>query len=521
MSNKTIKMLQIRRIIRMIKDGSSQREISRTTNIHRRTIGEYCQRISQSDYSYEALLKLNDEELTRLVSPTERTVKPDPRRQWLEERIDNYIRELSRKGVTKLLLWEEYIAEQPDGYKYSMFSEQLNNYKSKQPSLSMERFPGERLEIDFAGHPLSYVNSKTGELIECPVLICTFTYSGFSYVEPLVSARLEHLVPALNMAMKYFDGVPKMVVSDNMAQVVVRACKYEPIFTELMNQWAEHYQTDLKATRVRKPKDKPMVEKHVDLSYQQIYARMRNEVFYDIAELKVRTLTLLDNFNDRPMYKKGKSRRERFIQEEKPLLRQLPEEPYTLMHKTHAKVKKNYHVILGEDWHQYSVPHQYVGHETDIIYDEDVVEIFLIQGMKRIAVHKRDYRRNGFSTLPEHRTEAHQKYLAQKGWDSDDFIEKAARVGEYTEKVMHWMLASKTFIEQTFDGCIGILRLGDKYGKQRLEAACTRAMKGSHINYRIVKNILENNMDKVPLSPTQLDLFIPEHENIRGPQAYK
>ena len=210
-----------------------------------------------------------------------------------------------------------------------------------------------------------------------------------------------------------------------MKQIVTQTNRYEPSFTLLAEQWSVHYNTSLKAARPAKPKDKPSVEKSVHLSYQRINARMRNETFYSLEELRARVRELLEEFNDRAMFKQGVSRREKFTSEEKHLLRELPAEPFMLKSRTKAKVKPNYHVILGEDWHQYSVPHQYIGQEVTIVYDEQVVEVF-IDNMKRIAVHKRDCRRNGYTTLPEHMPESHLKYKQQKGWTEDDFIYKAA-----------------------------------------------------------------------------------------------
>ena len=518
MTNKRTTMLQIRKVITMMKDGYSQRAISRISGIHRNTIKDYFTRINQTTQSYTDLLKLNDGELSELVYPLIKDHQPDDREQRLQEKIKHYIAELGRRGVTRQLLWEEYIAEQPDGYKYSRFCEYLSQYKTRhQVTLNLIHLPADRFEIDFAGHPLYYVDPSTGELVSCPVLVCCLPYSSYCYIEPLRSSKLEHLVPALNRALEYIGGVPRLVVSDNMAQIVTKACKYEPIFTELVEQWSLHYQTTLKATRVRKPKDKATVEKTVHLSYQQVYARMRNEEYTNIDELKNRVRILLDEFNSRAMYKKEMSRRDRFVQEEMPFLNVLPEQAFVLKHKASAKVKKNHHVILGEDWHQYSVPHQYTGQDVNLVYDENVVEVFL--NMKRIAVHNRNYRRNGYTTLKEHRPESHQRYLEQKGWTPDDFITMAAKVGEHTENAIRNMLLSKNFIEQTYDGCIGILRLGDKYGKPRLEAACRRALYGNNINYRIIKNILDKNLDKIPLI-AQLDLFIPDHENIRGSENY-
>jgi hypothetical protein len=207
------------------------------------------------------------------------------------------------------------------------------------------------------------------------------------------------------------------------------------------------------------------------------------------------------------------------MRQEKSTLRPLPDTPFSLKNRTRARVKKNYHVILGEDMHSYSVPHQYVGQETSIVYDEEVVEVFLCN-LQRIAIHPRNTTRYGYSTLPEHRSESHHRNLQQREWCQDAFIEMANRYGENTGKSINMLLTSRVFVEQTYDSCIGVLQLGKKYGNDRLEAACKRANQGSRITYKIIRNVLENNLDKVQAQQNMLQLFIPEHTNIRGPEAY-
>jgi len=521
MANKPKSMLQVRRILQLLSDGYSKREANRVTGVSRNTIDAYEFRFQQTGKSHNDLLQLTDTELAAVVYSKETAKDRAPRRKNLSENQDYYLKELNRKGVTRELLWQEYRQEQPDGYKYSQFCELLSQFRyKKSPVYHNAYVPGEIFEIDFAGAKMSYIERTTGEIIESPVLVCTLAYSSFSYIEPLASSRMEHLVPSLNRALEYLGGVPKVVLSDNMKQFVTLSNRYEPSFTLLAEQWSVHYNTCLKATRPVKPKDKPSVEKSVHLSYQRINARMRNETFYSLSELKHRVWDLLEEFNDRPMFKQLASRRERFINEEKPTLRELPGEPFTLKYRTKAKVKPNYHVILGEDWHQYSVPHQYIGQDVVIVYDELEVEIF-IGKMQRIAVHRRDFRRNGYTTLAEHMPESHRRYKEQKGWTEDDFTLRASRIGEQTEIAIKRLMESKSFIEQTYDGCIGVLRFAEKYGNDRLEAACKRANIGSRINYKTIQNILKNNLDKVLLKENELTLFIPDHENIRGAETYR
>ncbi len=520
MANKKKSMLQVRRIIQLLSDGCSIRAIKRLTGIHRSTISHYADRIKESGIDNNILLGFTDAKLFDIINIPKAETGHDSRRSWLEDKLEYYLKELQRPYLTRQLLWEEYRKEQPLGYSYSQFCDILQRYKKRtDTSLHLTHLPGQRCEFDFAGKSLYYFDAAKNIWVECPVLVSTLPCTGLSYVEPLESARLVHLIPGLNRIVQYMGGVPCFMVTDNMTQIVKQSSRYEPTFTELAEQWSVHYYTAMKATRVRRPKDKPSVEKSVHLSYQRIYAQMRNETYYSLKELKQRVFELLEEFNHRPMQEHGISRWERFLQQEKATLRPLPDTPFRLKNKTRAKVKKNYHVILGEDMHSYSVPHQYVSQETSIVYDEEVVEVFL-DNLQRIAIHPRNTQRYGYSTLPEHRPESHQRYLQQRGWCQDDFIEMATSIGENTVKSMEMLLTSRVFVEQTYDSCIGMLQLGKKYGNDRLEVACKRANQGSRITYRIIKNILENNLDKLQIQENQFNVFIPEHSNIRGPEAY-
>jgi len=325
--------------------------------------------------------------------------------------------------------------------------------------------------------------------------------------------------PAMNRMLAYFGGVPREVTTDNLKQIVVRADRYEPTFSELADAWGVHNRLYISATRPSKPKDKPDVEKHVDIVYKHVYAPIRNMLITSRQHLVRLVLEKLEDLNNRPQYKNLPSRRDLFEKEEKPLLRSLPDHPFTLKKSTRAKVKLNYHVILGEDWHQYSVPWEYIGQETRILHDSEEVEVFI--GLKRIAVHKRDRRRNRYTTLAEHMPESHRRYKQQRGWQGDDFLEQASRIGTETTASISRLLASSTFPEQTFDACLGILRLADKYGKTRLEAACGRANQGMRVNYKTIQNILKMNLDQVPYLQKDLFTNIPEHENIRGAESYQ
>jgi len=519
MAKKPITMLQIRRILQLLAKGESKRKISQILHSGRHTIDDYVLKIEQSGLSLPLLTKLSDADLATLLYSVNKDPLTDPRYEDLQVRQDYFQKELTRTGVTKLRLWEEYRQQVPDGYSYSQFCDLLAIHTKKNAAtMHFEHKPGERVQIDFAGKSLSYIDSSTGEIISCPVLVCVLPFSGYSYVEALKSACQEHLFPALGRCMSYFGGVPQNVLSDNMKQYVHKSNRYEPIFSEICEQWSLHYNTTLSATRVSKPKDKPSVENAVHLTYMRMYAPLRNETFYSLMELNQGILSTLATHHRIPFQKRTYNRLERFVQEEQPLLKTLPAEPFLIKHTTLAKVQKNYHVILGEDWHQYSVPFQLIGKQVKIIYDNDEVEIYL--GLQRIAVHKRDYRRHGYTTLAEHMPEKHKKYHETKGWDADYFLSKGKELGKCSFEIMNRILQSRTFPEQAYNACLGLLRLGELYGHDRFENACRRAVQSPRVSYRMIDNILTNNLDKQPEDQTALFTVIPDHENLRGSQAY-
>lgn len=519
MAKKPITMLQIRRILQLLEQGESKRKISQILHSGRHTIDNYVLKIEQSGMELPQLIKLSNAELAALFYSSNKETRCDQRYDDLTAKQDYFTNELTKVGVTKQLLWQEYKQEFPEGYNYSRFCDHLAlNSRKSSATMHFTHKPAERLQVDFAGKPLTYIDRSSGEIISCPVLVCVLPFSGYAYIEALPDATQKHLFPALGRCMSYLGGVTQNILSDNMKQYVHKSNRYEPIFTEVCEQWSLHYNTTLSAARVRKPKDKPTVENSVNLGYRRVYAPLRKETFYGLKELNQAILAKLDSHHRIPFQKRSYSRLERFVGQELPFLKSLPDEPFLLKHTAMAKVQKNYHVILGEDWHQYSVPFQLIGKKLKIIYDMDEVEIYL--GFQRVAVHQRDFRKHEYTTLEEHMPEKHQKHMEIKGWDTNYFLGKAKEIGESSFTIMNHILQSRTFTEQAYNACLGLLRLCEKYGKERFENACKRAIEAPRINYRLIDNILTNNLDKQ--TDEQINLFtIPDHENLRGPQAYK
>lgn len=512
-------MQRVRQILLFLKRGYSEREIAKQTTVSRPTVHLYSTLFKATSRDYDELLALKDPELNALVNESKpgKTESEDPRKVHFLDQLPYFILELKRVGVTRYLLWQEYLELYPGGFQYSRFCELLDiEMALRKPSMHFDHNPGELLEVDFAGSKLHYVN-QDGEIIECPVLVAVLPFSGYSFVQALPNASLPCVISALNAILEYFQGVPLNAISDNMRQWVSRTCRYEPTFPEMLREWALHNQIGLLATRPGTPKDKPSVENHVLITYRRVFALLRNDTFRSLGQLNQGILSKLDLHHHQNFQRKSYSRHELFNAEEKAFLHPLPATAYQVRHYTRAKVQKNYHVVLGEDWHFYSVPFSYLGKEVNLAYCSDHVEIY--HDLKRIAVHTRSFKKHGYSTLLDHMPENHRKIAERRGWNPEYYLKRALDNGSATHEFFTHIMESKITIHQAYGPCLGILRLISSFGGPRVEAACKRALRGKKYNYGVIKTILQNNMDLYEDVPAVYSP-IPLHNNLRGPDAY-
>jgi transposase len=520
MAASTKTMHQIRRILELHQQQVSLRQIGRLIGFSRNTIRDYVRRATASGRSPEVLLAMDDAVLAAILFGDEPPVaSQDPRWTDLEQRLATMSRELHKTGVTKWLLWEEYRQEQPNGYSYTQFNLYMRRFLQQQDAvMHLRHSPGEVMMIDFAGDKLRWIDRKTGEEHSCEVLVCTFPFSSMTYAEAMPSQRQEDFLRGICNALSYFGGVPQSIRCDNLRSAVTKSNRYEPIFTEAIELLGAHYQTTIMATRVAKPRDKASVENAVSKVYQRIYAPIRKEEFHSLSALNAAIGKQLDWHNTLPFKGRTYSRLNLFEQEERVCLRPLPQQPYQIQHAVWAKVQRNYHVILGEDRHQYSVPFNLIGKTLKILYTADTVEIY--QDMLRIAVHRRNLRAHAYTTNAEHMPPNHRHWNERQGWTPEYFLNKAHKIGPATLAAFERILSAKVFIEQSYNTCLGILKLAAHYGEDRLEAACCRAKSASRINYTLLNNILLNNRDQAA-APQAGEQKTPLHDNVRGPSAFQ
>lgn len=484
-------MTKYREIIRLYNQWISQRNIALCCLCSRNAVSKVIARAKETELKWPLDSEVSDAELEKLlfgdrIAKEERAL-PD----W--EKIH---REMLLKGVTLKLLWMEYVEEtrmnQGKPLMYSRFCDHFRDFMNlKHSTMHITRKPGERIEVDWAGQTITVVDRDTGELIPAYLFVAAFSYSLYTFIEACLSQDLENWIQCHVNMFRFFAGVPVMIVPDNLKTGVDHIESGAVVLNRTYQEMAEHYNTAIVPARVRHPKDKPIVEGTVKVVSTWILSALRNHKFFSLGDLNNEIKIRLKAFNERPFHKKEGSRFSVFLSEEKSFLSPLPATHFEPSIWKVATVQFNYHIEV-EKMH-YSVPYEFIKKVVDVRLTRNVVEIF--HNQSRIASHRRLTGKLGqYSTQELHMPEDHQKYLE---WDARRFLDWGAKIGPSTVEALKAILVSHKIEQQAYRGCMGLLKLADKYSPERLENACVKALSfTASPSFKNIKNILLSGLDK-------------------------
>jgi len=514
MPKERLSMRKIKEVLRLKAEEWSDRRIAESCTIARSTVADYLQRAKAAGLTWPLPEEMGQEELERLLFPSASTTSAS--QQFLPDWSNIYL-ELKKKHVTLALLWQEYKEQHPvDGYQYSHFCDLYRAWK-KRLSLVMrqEHRAGEKLFVDYCGQTIPVVDGTTGDVFKAEVFVAVFGASNFTYAEASRTQTLPDWIGSHERAFRFFGGVPELVVPDNLRSGVARSCRYDPDINPTYQEFAVHYGIAVMPARARRPRDKAKVEVGVQLVERWIHAKLRNRTFFSLADLNNAIRPLLDQLNEKSFKKLTGSRRLLFETLDQPVLKPLPDRPFPIGQWKKVRVGMDYHIDLDE--HYYSVPHSLAGSELDIRLTERTVECF--HKGHRVASHCRGHVRGGKTTVPGHMPDAHRFYLESQS--PDYVLELANQIGISTRQVAKIVMEKQRHPQQGVQACSGILRLGDQFGKDRLEAACSRALVIGATSFRSIQSILRLGLEKLPLScQEETDTSNIRHDNIRGPIYY-
>lgn len=482
--------MEIREVIRRLRAGESDRAIHRALKIHRKTIRKY------REWAEEQGLLASDEL---------------PTLEALQQRLDDTLPESpppqncsSVAGYRELVVgWREQGVEiaaihqrlQERGYigSYSAVRRFVRQMEPRTPqaTVRIERPPGEEAQVDF-GYAGKLIDPQSGEARRAWAFVITLSWSRHQYVRFVFDQKVATWLDCHRRAFEFFGGVPRRLVIDNLKAAITRASGDDPQVQHAYRECAEHYGFLIAPCRVRTPEHKGKVEqggvhyvKRNFLGGREIstLSQANREVHQwclQTAGQRVHGTTRV-----RPI--------ERFEQVEQASLLALPAQSYDLGVWKQLKLHRDGYVVFEKSY--YSAPFTHIGQQLRVRGGINQVRIYT-QDHQLIATHDRAQQPGTRRTHPDHLPPE-----KQHGWqlNRETAQAEAAQIGSATLKVAEALLGDRVIERLPMVG--RLLRLRQRFGDRRLEAACQRALHFDDPAYKTVKRILEQSLDQQPLPP--------------------
>lgn len=393
----------------------------------------------------------------------------------------------SRKNMTLIYQWNRYKKKcEKDNLKYYSYRQFCERYglwcNDNEEDAHFSHVIAQTMEVDFAGKTFEMIDRLTGEIMDIVVFVAVLPYSQMIYAEGMISTKESQWIQVNNNALKFYGGVPAIVVCDNCKQAVaVNDDWIHPTLNKDYADWAEHNGTAIVPAKVRKPKFKSSVENAVGI--------LEKGFFHDLEERKYFSL---EQFNEDLWYKLGLLNQEKmkneehsryyYWEEERDELMPLPPVPYEYMERKEAKVSSDFHIRFDNAY--YSVDKAYKHQKVSVRASNTTVKIYARNG-KYICEHQRATRKGQWCTNPEHLPKSYNDY---REWNAEFFISKAMTIGPNTVDVIKIVLHSREQEVQTYRLCLGIIGFAKKYSREALEECCRQADKAGKPNYTFIKN---------------------------------
>ncbi|MEO6855939.1 MAG: IS21 family transposase [Rhodoferax sp.] len=500
-------MGKIREVLRLaLESHLSVRAISRSLGLSRDVVNAYLVRAANAKLLWPLPHDMDDAALELclfLPSLAGGTRLPEP--DWAEVH-----RELQRSGATLTAQHAEYLAIHLNGMQRSHFCAKYRHWaKHLKSYLRQTHIAGECVFVDYAGPTMEVHDAASGQVLKAQIFVAVLGASNYTYAEATWSQRLPDWIAANVRMLEFFDCVPSAIVCDNLKSGVTKASLTEPLVNESYQAFAAHYRTTVVPTRPRRPKDKPKAEGGVLIVERWIIFKLRKRVFTSLGELNEAIRELLRALNNSPFQKLPGSRRSTYLSLDKPAMRPLPSRPYEYAEFRRARVGMDREVAV--DGRGFSVPAALVGKVVDLRVTAGVVEILF--GGRRIASHVRS---PGHQSVidPAHLPKADQAYGL---WTPERETAWASTIGPNTRIFTSERLAQSANKTTGYRWGLGLRKLVEAFGAERLESTCAKALRDGAIRLKSLQVILEKNLDLA--SPEVTDAsFI--HENVRGPDYY-
>ena len=394
---------------------------------------------------------------------------------------------ISRKNMTLIYQWNRYKKKcEKDNLKYYSYRQFCERYgmwcNDNEEDAHFSHVIAQTMEVDFTGKTFEMIDRLTGEIMDIVVFVAVLPYSQMIYAEGMVSTKEPQWIQVNNNALKFYGGVPAIVVCDNCKQAVVANDDWiHPTLNKDYADWAEHNGTAIVPAKVRKPKFKSSVENAVGILEKGFFHDLEDRKFFSLEQFNEDLWYKLGLLNHEKMKNKEHSRYY-YWEEERDELMPLPPAPYEYMERKEAKVSSDFHIRFDNAY--YSVDKAYKHQKVSVRASTTTVKIYARNG-KYICEHQRATRKGQWCTNPEHLPKSYNDF---REWNAEFFISKAMTIGPNTVDVIKTVLHSREQEVQTYRLCLGIIGFAKKYSREALEECCRQAIKAGKPNYTFIKN---------------------------------
>ena len=279
MARGRLAMRKVKKILAFhFDEGRSARAIATHCSLARRSVAQTLERFAASGLSWLEARDLDEEVLEAALYRISRAS------DWPEVDWAKVEKDLSGRGMTLMLLWEEWRETHPDGMSYPTWCRRFREWRPRRDvTMRQNRRPGERLFVDYAGMTAPLL--VEGVEHEAQVFVASMGVSGRLYAEATLTQKIEDWCASHVRCFEDMGWAPRLVVPDNIKPAVTQPSRYEPVLNETYADLLEHYGVQGLPARVRRPRDKGLVEQGVLHVERRVLAPLRNHVFHDLASL--------------------------------------------------------------------------------------------------------------------------------------------------------------------------------------------------------------------------------------------
>jgi len=475
-------MYEYRQVLVRMRQGDSDRQIAATQLMGRSKAAKLRRLASQHGWLETERPLPDDTALAEVLSQRQASPGPSAQVEPHRERILAW----KQAGINGTTIHQALVREHGFSGSYSAIRRflQANEPLPLKATVRLDFAPAEAAQVDFGAGP-RILDTDTGELRKTWVFVMTLCFSRHQYAEVIWRQDVATWLACHRHAFEWFNGVPKRLIIDNAKCAITRAHRRDPEVQRAYGECAEGYGFKIDACPPREPQLKGRVEAGVKY-LKQAFLPLREFRSLSDANAKLRQWILAEAGNRLH----GTTREQPlalFESVEKALLGRLPDVPPELAIWATLKVHRDAHVQFERAY--YSVPFRLLGQTLWLKATSDVVRLY--QAHQLVATHVRQLRPGARSTVADHMP---PNALAYAMRDPQWCLKQAKAVGPQCLALVERLFADRVL--EHLRAVQGVLRLGEKYGKPRLEAACQRALSFDNPRYRSVKTILEKGLDQ-------------------------